>query len=56
MSVTPETHQPAMGPYFSVVAAVFELYSVTAVLRDALLVKVLRPVQACGLGDGKRKC
>ena len=51
MSVTPETHQPAMGPYFAVAAVAFETYSVTAVLRLALLVKVW-PVQAGGLGGG----
>ena len=46
MSVTPETHQLAMAPYFAVAAAEFELYSVTAVCRDALSAKVLRLVQA----------
>ena len=52
MSVTPETHQPAMGPYFAVAAVAFETYSVTAVSRSvALLVKVW-PVQAGGLGGG----
>ena len=51
MSVTPETHQPAMGPYFAVAAVASETYSVTAVLRLALLVKVW-PVQAGGLGGG----
>ena len=45
MSVTPETHQPAMGPYFAVAAAAFESYSVTAFLRPTLAVKVLRAVQ-----------
>ena len=44
MSVTPETHQPPMGPYFSVAAAAFESYSVTAVLKEALSAK-LWPVQ-----------
>ena len=39
MSVTPETHQPPMGPYFAMAAAAFELYSVTAVLREALSAK-----------------
>ena len=51
MSVTPETHQPAMGPYFAVAAAAFELYSVAAVLREALSAKVV-PVQAGGEGEG----
>ena len=51
MSVTPETHQPAMGPYFAVAAVAFETYSVTAVFRLALLVKVW-PVQAGGVSDG----
>ena len=46
MSVTPETHQLAMAPYLAVAAAEFELYSVTAVCRDALSAKVLRLVQA----------
>ena len=44
MSVTSETHQPAMGPYFAVAAAAFESYSVTAVLKEALSAK-LWPVQ-----------
>ena len=51
MSVTPETHQPAMGPYFAVAAAAFELYSVAAVFREALSAKVLRPVQPGGGGE-----
>ena len=57
----PETHQSGMGPYFAMAEAAFELNSVTAVFRDALVVKV--QVQACvgvlgegsgggGLGDG----
>ena len=50
MSVTPETHQPAMGPYFAVAAAAFELYSVAAVCREVLSAKVLRPVQPGGGG------
>ena len=37
---TPETHQPAMGPYLAVAAAAFELYSVAAVFREALSAKV----------------
>ena len=49
MSVTPETHQPAMAPYFAVAEAGFELYSPTAVCREALSVKV---VQAGGEGEG----
>ena len=40
MSVTPETHQSAMAPYFAMAEAAFELNSVAAVLREALLVKV----------------
>ena len=36
--------QPPMGPYFSVAAAAFESYSVTAVLKEALSAK-LWPVQ-----------
>ena len=49
MSITPETHQPAMGPYFGVALAAYELYSVAAVLREALSAKVV-PVQAGGEG------
>ena len=51
MSVTPETHQPAMGPYLAVAAAAFELYSMAAVFREALSAK-LWPVQAGGEGEG----
>ena len=50
-----ETHQAAMGPYFAVAEAAFELNSVTAVCREALVLKVWDPwMQACvgGLGDG----
>ena len=50
MSVTPETHQPAMAPYFAVAAAAFESYSVAAVFKEALSVKV--EVQAGGEGEG----
>ena len=50
MSVTPETHQPAMAPYFAVAAAAFESYSVTAVCREALSAK--EEVQAGGEGEG----
>ena len=49
MSVTPETHQPAMAPYFVVAAPTFESYSVAAVFRSALLVNV--EVQAGGEGE-----
>ena len=52
MSVTPETHQPAVGPYLAVAAAAFELYSVAAVFREVLFAKVLRPVQAVSEGEG----
>jgi hypothetical protein len=48
MSVTPETHQLAMAPYFAKAAAAFESYSLTAALREALSVKVLWPVQPGG--------
>ena len=51
MSVTPETHQPAMAPYFAVAAAASESYSLAAAFRSALLVKVW-PVQAGGEGEG----
>ena len=40
MSVTPETHQSAMAPYFAVAEAWFESYSVTAVFREAWSAKV----------------
>ena len=57
MSVTPETHQPAMAPYFAVAAAASESYSVAAAFRSALLVKVSWLVQpgggeGGGLGEG----
>ena len=51
MSVTPETHQPAMAPYFAVAASASESYSVDAVFRSALLVKVW-PVHGGGGLDG----
>ena len=40
MSVMAETHQSAMGPYVAMAEAAFESNSVTAVLREALLVNV----------------
>ena len=40
MSVMAETHQSAMGSYFAMAEAAFELNSVTAVFREALVVKV----------------
>eukprot|EP00964_Phaeocystis_antarctica_P037669 scaffold21528_cov43-Phaeocystis_antarctica.AAC.2 len=40
ISVTSETHQSAMGPYVAMAEAAFELNSVTAVFREALVVKV----------------
>jgi hypothetical protein len=52
MSVTRETHQPAMGPYFAVAAAAFQLYSMTAVFREALSANVLLPVQGGGESGG----
>eukprot|EP00964_Phaeocystis_antarctica_P082863 scaffold52044_cov44-Phaeocystis_antarctica.AAC.1 len=54
MSVMADTHQPAMGPYFAMAEAAFELNSVTAVFREALVVKVFWIVQSTsgGLGDG----
>jgi len=39
MSVMAETHQSAMGPYFAMAEAAFELNSLTAVCREALVVK-----------------
>ena len=50
MSVMAETHQSAMGPYFAMAEAAFELNSVTAVFREALLVKV-STMQASGEGE-----
>ena len=50
MWVTPETSQQLMAPYFAVAEAAFESYSVTAVFREALSAKVLRPVQPGGGG------
>ena len=40
MSVMAETHQSAIGPYFAMADAAFELNSPTAVLRTPLLPKV----------------
>ena len=40
MSVMAETHQSAMGPYFAMAEAAFELNFLTAVFREALVVKV----------------
>jgi hypothetical protein len=51
MSVMAETHQSAMGPYVAMAEAAFELNSVTAVFREALLVKVW--VQAPVGGEGE---
>ena len=50
MSVMAETHQSAMGPYFAMAEAAFELNSVTAVFREALVVKVT--TGGGGEGDG----
>jgi len=50
MSVMAETHQSAMGPYFAMAEAAFELNSVTAVFRASLVVKV-STMQAGG-GEG----
>ena len=50
MLVTRETSQQAMAPYFAVAEAAVELYSVTAVCREALSAKVW-PVQAGGGED-----
>ena len=54
MSVTPETHQSAMGPYVAMAAARSALCAWTAVRREALVVKVFWVVQATrgGLGGG----
>ena len=40
ISVMAETHQSAMGPYFAMAEAAFELNCVTAVFRESLVVKV----------------
>ena len=40
MSVTADTHQSAMGPYFAMAAVGLALYARTAVCREALVVKV----------------
>ena len=47
MSVTAETSQSAMGPYFAMAAVGLALYAWTAVCREALVVKVCA---AAGLG------
>jgi len=52
MSVMAETHQSAMGPYFAMAEAAFELNSVTAVFREALLGKV-STMQACVDSEGE---
>jgi len=55
MSVMAETHQSAMGPYFAMAEAAFELNSVTAVSREALVVKMSTmqaSVGSGGEGDG----
>ena len=52
MSVMAETHQSAMGPYFAMAEAAFELNSVTAVLRESLVVKV-STMQACVGSEGE---
>ena len=54
MSVMADTHQSAMGPYVTVATAGFALNAWTAVVREALVVKVFWIVQATsgGLGDG----
>jgi hypothetical protein len=55
MSVMAETHQSAMGPYFAMAEAAFELNSLSAVFRESLVVKV-SPMQASegegGSGEG----
>ena len=51
MSVTAETHQSAMTPYFAIASAAREAYSLTAVCKEALSAKMLLPVQPGG-GDG----
>ena len=40
MSVMAETHQSAMGPYFAMAEAAFELNSETADFREALSAKM----------------
>ena len=52
MSATPETSQQSMGPYFAVAATTFESYSLTAVLREGLYVKVVQGRGGEGEGEG----
>ena len=52
MSVMAETHQSAMGPYFAMAEAAFELNSVTAVFREALVVKMQGGEGVGGDGGG----
>ena len=51
MSVTAETHQSAMAPYFALAEAELESNSVTADFREVLFVKVW-PMHAGELGEG----
>ena len=52
MSVMAETHQSAMGPYFTMAAVGLVSKAWTAVFREALVVKVFVKVQAGGESDG----
>ena len=52
MSVMAETHQSAMGPYFAMAEAAFELNSLTAVFRESLVVKVSTMQAGGGEGAG----
>eukprot|EP00964_Phaeocystis_antarctica_P094004 scaffold60777_cov45-Phaeocystis_antarctica.AAC.1 len=51
MSVMPETSQLATGPYVAIAAVGLALYAWTAVIREALVVKV--PGGEGGGGGGK---
>ena len=53
MSVMAETHQSAIGPYVAMVAVGLELYAWTAVIKEALVVKV---PGGDGGGDGGAVC
>ena len=52
MSVMAETSQSAMGPYVAIAAVGLVLYSLTAVCREALVVKVYAGLGLGGEGDG----
>ena len=51
MSEMAETSQSAMGPYVAIAAVGLELYALTAVCREALVVKVYAAGEGLG-GEG----